>query len=272
MISLRSLKLASIYLNQRSFKASISKNKLENLKPNDILKVYHGTSLQQAYFLVNGFDANTTHSRLYGGPRHSGLFISPNIELAERFSHYGEIILEILVRAKNLHGVDYSGNIGRVQDMNQTTKNWIRNSYPNSFRPYLSMTMLQKNEPQALLRGLIKPNQILRIRYKKYRERPIWYSRKEFLNLNLKTVPGGGYGSEKEIKDLKVDLSYPKYSIEEFISHISRLSKKPENRVRHYLKLITKKGYEPTLNFIQRFGFGITASKMLTQKLIKYFN
>jgi len=92
------------------------------------------------------------------------------------------------------------GDIGREQDMDAATREWIQGLYPNSFRPYLSMTMLQDPEPQGLLRGLVKPNQILRVRYKTYGEEPVWYTRKEFLNLGLETTPGGGMGPKKKVE------------------------------------------------------------------------
>jgi hypothetical protein len=256
---------------RRFLRASTSKQKLDSLKPNDVLVVYHGTGLQDTYHLINGFDANTEHSRLFGGPRHKGLFITPDLPTAEKFAHYGEIILEIMVRAKNLHGVDYSGRIGREQDMDPKTREWIRGKHPNSFRPYLSMTMLQKPEPQGLLRGLVKPNQILRVRYKEHGEEPVWHTRKEFLDLGLETVPGGGRGPTKKVQDVGVDLSYPGYSVEEIFTHITTLSRRPKDRVIRVLESSARKGLDFTIDMIMRFGFGTTAARAMAQRLMDHF-
>jgi hypothetical protein len=257
---------------RRYLKASTSTSKLENLKPNDVLVVYHGTGLQDVYSLINGFDANTVHSRLYGGPKHKGLFISPELAEAERFSHRGEIIIELLVRAKNLHGVDYSGNIGREQDMSPSTLEWIREKHPNSFRPYLTMTMLQNPEPQGLLRGLVKPNQILRVRYKAYKESPVWHTRKDFLKLGLETVPEGGYGPKKKLEDVGIDLSYPDYSVDEILDNVVTLTQRPKDRVTAVLEAHAKNGLDDLADLFGNFGFGVTAQKAMAQRLIDYFN
>ena len=83
-----------------------------DLSENDRLVVYHGTSLSEVPSLINGFDATRLKYRLYGGPKHRGLFVTPDFKTAERFAPYGEVILELVVRAKNLHGTDYSGHAG----------------------------------------------------------------------------------------------------------------------------------------------------------------
>ena len=134
--------------------------KVKNLNKNDFLVVYHGTREQHVPDLINGFDATSVKSRDYGGPQHAGLFVTPSIYVADRFASRGEIVLELKVRAANLHGTDWSGRTGRMQGADKGE------IYPNSFRPYLSMTLLQEHEPQALLIGLVSPKQILRVRHK----------------------------------------------------------------------------------------------------------
>jgi len=169
--SLTSIVSEAISDNQRS--------KIQNIQPNDIITVYHGATLSDADLFVNGFDATQVRPRQYGGSRHAGLFVTLDPEVAAKFSHYGQLIFELEVRAKNLHGTDYSGNIGRKQDTNPD--DLYRDKYPRSFRPYLSATMLQSHEPQALLLGLVRPNQIKRIYYDpSIKGKGQWYTREEF--------------------------------------------------------------------------------------------
>jgi hypothetical protein len=254
-------------------KADDEENVLENLRPNDVLTVYHGTGMSQLYYLINGFDANEIKPRYYGGPRHAGIFVSPTVDLAERFAHYGEIIMELEVRAKNLHGTDYSGNIGRDSDphgreSSQSLIDYSKERYPNSFRPYLTYTMSQSNEPQALLRGLVGPHQIRRIRYKKYKEEPIWYSRSEFLELGFETVPAKDApgGRSRELEDLGYDQSYPNYSNEDFISMVSKKFDVEEEKVRDLLLRYKHRGREFLEDLLRRGDIGETAAKNYSER------
>lgn len=246
-----------------------SRQQIENLKPNDMLVVYHGTGLQKGFGLFNGIDANREVSRLYGGPRHRGLFVAPDVKTADKFAHYGEIIIELVVRAKNLHGVDYSGNIGREQDMSESTRQWIEDKYPNSFRPYLSMTLLQDNEPQALLRGLVKPSQILRVRYKPYGEEAKWYTRSEFLALGLETQTDA-YSRKEKVEDAGLDLSYPGYRVDEILHHVSSLTGRPVERIEKTLATYAKMPNKLE-DLLSKVGFGPTAAKKLAQRLVGYY-
>ena len=175
--------------------------------------------------MINGFDANKVRARLYGGPKHAGILAAPSEEEAEKFAHYGETILEIDVRAKFLHGIDYSGNIGRSSDPHidniewheqemESRNNWAKSEFPDSFRPTLSKTWTQKNEPQALLRGLVSPNQIKRVRYKEYGKDPIWYSREDFIKLGVEVIPKSNqpYGDRRKFRDIGYDLSSTSHS------------------------------------------------------------
>jgi len=254
---------------------------IAKLQPNDLVLVYHGTMLSEAPKFIYGFDANTVKSRQYGGPRHAGLFVSPNVELAERFASYGELILEIAVKARYLHGTDYSGNIGRVQRKRteQSTKEWIRNSAPNSFRPYLSMTLSQGNEPQALLRGLVSPKQILRIQFKPYGQELRWYTRHGFVNAGI-IIPKGAGGSyyPKPIKPRGgYDLSYPNYTYRQLIQAISGSVGVDPKSVGPVLARMIEHGRKGTadvfgvelVDFLgDQIGFGETAARDYTAKLI----
>ena len=190
---------------------------LDKIKRNDIITVYHGTSISNIFDFINGFDATKVVPRLYSGPRHRGLFVTPSFETARRFSNYGSVVLEIDVRAANLHGTNYSGVIGRESGDGR----YWKDKYKESFRPLLSETLQQSVEPQALLIGLVSPKQIKRIWYSPNHYRGgegNWYTREEFFDLNLEVDPIKG--GKRVVKNLEVDRSYPNYSFDEFIDAI----------------------------------------------------
>jgi hypothetical protein len=206
-----------------SFIFESTTSNLKELNPNDWLTVYHGTYLAQIFNLINGFDAIQVKTRSYGGPKHRGLFVAPDLKTARSFASYNPVVLEMVVKARNLHGTNYSGVTGRDKPENE--KIW-KSYFPRSFRPYLSQTLTQKTEPQALLMGLVSPKQIKRIWYKDH-----WYSRKDFLDLGIEAIPAkkAPYGRMETIKDYEVDLSYPGYSYKEFLNAISILLHEKRN-------------------------------------------
>ena len=217
------------------------------LQPDDKVIVYHGTSLSRVSEFINGFDATRVVYRHYGGPKHAGVFVTPAVDVAARFANYGEIVLELSVRAKNLHGVDYSGNIGRKQDMQAWVEEGLKKKYPRSFRPHLSDTMSQTVEPQALLLGLVRPSQILRVRYKKHGQEPVWYSRQEFLSLGLTTTGLQPYGQAKPVRDVAWDLSSPRYSFDEYLALLAELLDVSEERARTSVQRMLTYGREEQL-------------------------
>lgn len=248
------------------------KTKLETLRPNDSLTVWHGTRLSEVFEMINGFDANKIRYRHYGGPKHAGLFITPDPDVAAGFASYGEIVLEIETKARNLHGVDYSGNIGREQDMSDETREWIRAKHPKSFRPYLTMTMLQQPEPQGLLRGLVKPSQIKRVRYKPYGKSPVWYTRKQFLDLGLEAIPASDlpYGTKRKLVDVGYDLSYPGYSLEQFAQLGGKLAGVTSERFMQTIERRAKRGGIAELtDFLEQVGFAETAAKRYASLVMK---
>jgi hypothetical protein len=245
------------------------------IKSSDVVTVYHGTRLSQVFDFINGFDANTIRYRHYGGPRHVGLFVTGDFKTAYRFADRGEIVLEIDVRAKNLHGTDWSGNIGRHQRLSQDHSDWLRDKYPDSFRPYLSDTLLSKGEPQALLRGLVRPSQIKRIWYQPIGEESgRWYSRNEFVSLGIEAIPGKDlpYGRKQPLRDLEFDLSYPNYSVEEFVVLTSKIVGVNTTRVEDALMRWAKMGFDTLAKRIEEFGFGPTAAKSFTRKFIRHYD
>jgi GNAT superfamily N-acetyltransferase len=245
---------------------------LTDLSEDDWLVVYHGTSLSEVPSLINGFDATRLKYRLYGGPKHRGLFVTPDFKTAERFAPYGEVVLELLVRAKNLHGTDYSGRTGRQQKQEQKTEEWLAGKFPNSFRPYLSLTLTQAVEPQALLIGLVSPKQILRVWHRAKRsDAGRWYTRNEFLALGLEAGPSADepQGIKKKVEDLGIDLSSPRLSLDEFLDATARLADVFRSRVESALSVRAPKGEDEMVRLIERFGFQPKAAQSFARKFMK---
>jgi len=237
------------------------------LQPDNKVIVYHGTSLSRVSEFINGFDATRVVYRHYGGPKHAGVFVTPDVDVAARFADYGKIVLELRVRAKNLHGVDYSGNIGRKQDMQAWVKDGLKKTYPRSFRPHLSDTMSQSVEPQGLLLGLVRPSQILRVRYKKHGQEPVWYSRQEFLALGLTTTGTQPYGQAKPVRDVAWDLSSPRYSFDEYLALVAGLLDVSEERARASVQRMLAYGREEQLrDMLNNYHMGPKAIDAFVRK------
>lgn len=244
------------------------------IQPTDRLIVYHGTRVAEVFDLINGFDATQVKYRNYGGPRHAGLFVTPSFEVAERFSSYGELVLEIEVRAKNLHGVDYSGNIGRKQEMDDRTRKWLDETYPDSFRPYLSMTLTQSSEPQALLVGLVSPSQIKRVWYNPYGKGVgKWYTRKEFFSLGLSEVPSKNapYGAKQTVHDTTVDMATTHLTDEQLMEVLVRELGAGEDRLRKLFPDILKRDSKSVVELLTNAGFGPRAAEAHVKRLQRMF-
>ena len=240
-----------------------------NLRPDDRLTVYHGTSLSESYHLLNGFDATTIKSRQYGGPRHRGLFVAPDMETARRFASYGPIILELVVRAKNLHGTDFSGVTGRDNPRaQQVWKTW----FPNSFRPYLSETLSQKSEPQALLIGLVSPSQITRVwmgESEKGVSEGRWYTREAFLNLGLRFTPARQlpYGPKRDLRDLRVDTISTRLSYDQLLDAVATLLGGHDREdLKKTLARYAKRDEASLADLLVQVGFGDTAAKSYARR------
>ena len=221
---------------------------LKNLKESDVLLVYHGTQESHVPDLVNGFDANKRMPRYFNAPRHSGLFVAPT---EKDTGSFGSIVLEIKVRAKNLHGTDYGGNIGRDTGMDD----YYRKLFPNSFRPALSYSLTQAVEPQAILRGLVSPTQIKRVKYKGK-----WYSRKDFLAL--------GIGKGRGYKDVGFDLSRPNYSLDQLFSMMGKMLGRSSERVEKAFQRMKEKDRREQLEIL---NFGPTAIDSYLKKMDRHF-
>jgi len=187
---------------------------LSKLKRDDWITVYHGTPLFRLPGLINGFDATQETRRDYRPGTHPGLFVTKDLKTAKGFG--GGAVIEIRVRAKSVHGTDYGGNIGREQEKAGLDHDWIRKKHPESFRPYLTHTMEQSNEPQGLLRGIVKPSQILRVWVRRSGSSWDEFTREEFLK--REEAFSQQYGRKEKFQDAGIDLSSPKLSLEEFVS------------------------------------------------------
>ena len=274
LIMLKTLSSIVESVYRQSLLRTASSTNFRNLQPNDMVTVYHGTDLGEVFRLINGFDATRERPRSYASHRHPGLFVSPSFKLAEQFAPHGVLVLEIVVRAKNLHGTDYGGNIGRYQDFSEQHKKYLQDKYPNSFRPYLTESMLAKGEPQALLLGLVSPDQITRVWYspvdKSVEAR--WYTRKEFLNLGI-VAKEYSSGREKELVDVGVDLSYPGYTLDEFFEVAKELRGYDKSKIiKAFTRELERNGLEGLENQIATiFGFDATAARSYAQKFEKAF-
>jgi hypothetical protein len=221
-----SLKLKDIFFEEIS---AAARKEIETIDPSDTITVYHGTPLFRIGDLINGFDATTPHRRDYRAGEHPGLFITADFETAKSFG--GGAVLELQVPAKFIHGVDYGGNIGREQEKAGIDLDWMKRKYPESFRPYMSYTMLNTAEPQGLLRGVVKPSQIKKI-FKRNLDTKNWdeYTREEFLDANM-PINRDISGKEVFVKDVGIDLSDPKMSIDDFVKAVAEFQGYSEDKI-----------------------------------------
>ena len=190
--------------------------------------------------------------------------MTTNFQVARRFSGKSKLVIEFEVKAKNLHGTDYAGNIGRIHPVNPNSEEWIRKKNPRSFRPFLSKTMMQAVEPQALLLGLVKPSQIKGIWYNDQ-----WHSRKEFLDLGLRLYQRDGKG--KVLSDIGYDMSYPGYSLDQFYEIVSGLAGRDVGTVKSTLDRINRlppdRREKSLHHLLEILGFGPTAIRSYDEKL-----
>jgi hypothetical protein len=205
------------------------------LKPDDVLTVYHGTPEFRIPELINGFDSTVPHHRsqgsMSGGPNqgYGGLYVTPDQQAARGFG--GGAVLEIMTKAKLLHGTNWDGLTGRESGRDREHGD----EFPRSFRPYLSKTLSQKREPQALLKGIVKPSQITRI-WTRAAEGWREYTREEYLDGGPEFhVP---YGTPLKMGKAPFSLHSPGISLDDWIRAVSgdegpeRTRERIERRVR----------------------------------------
>lgn len=237
-------------------KEEISKEQEEqirNIQPNDWITVYHGTPLYRLPLLINGFDATQPFKRDYRAGKHPGLFVTADFDVAKGFG--GGAIIELKVKAKNLHGTDYGGRTGREQERQGEDWSFVDGEFPNSFRPHMSDTMLREVEPQALLLGIVQKDQITRVWTRDFNTGE-W---QEFLPdefLGSEKVYSSQYGIDKKFKKTGLSLSDPKMKLDEFITMFARVYNRPEERILKMLKLYADRGFDEFEDKLQRTHFG----------------
>jgi len=227
--------------------------------------MYHSTNSNNAKEMVNGFDTNKMVKSHYHRIRYwyKGMYVSPEI-----LGQFGGIIFKLALRTNNLHGTDYSANIGRPSDPQAGSasydkeiayrKKYAKEDYPNSFRPYLSQTLLQKTEPQALYRGIVSPDMILGVMLNYGDNRGKWLTRKQFMKL-------------QDIEDEGFDLSSPNYTIDQYLDFIGG-GKRDRERIVKILQMRFQWDKDPTRRddnvdkALDQFGFGASAKKSLIHK------
>lgn len=238
-----------------------AEKQIKNADPNDIITVYHGTSLSRLPDLINGFDATATRRRDYGGPRHRGLFITPDFEVAKQFGD--GTILELKVYAKFIHGTNWSGLIGREEqkEKGKDTFDWVKEKFPNSFRPWMSYTMLSSgSEPQGLLIGVVNPSQITRVwTYDRQTSEYTEHTRDELARSGkVYNATWTTQGSEEhKLHDAGIDLADPKLSLEDFAKALSEFEggKSPE-RYMEFFKFYGKLGKDKLKEKLQHIEIG----------------
>lgn len=234
---------------------------LDSLQPRDVVTVYHGTTPKELARMINGFDARQVYRRVYGGPEHRGIFVTPSFQTAREFG--SGVVLEIKTYAKFLHGTDWSGNIGRetVPKGSELQKRWAER-YPNSFRPWLSHTLQQSGEPQALLIGVVKPSQITKIFYRKPGENEFQeYTREEFLKQGFEHsgMYAGGKWRGEEFVDLGVDLSNPNLKLKDWLMAVMQADgRDPDmyDRTLNFFKIYAKRGRDVLEDRISEIELG----------------
>lgn len=241
--------------------SDLTRKEIETVQPNDILTVYHGTPLFRLPELINGFDATSEHSRDYRSGGHPGLFITADFDLAKRFG--GGAVLELKVKAKNIHGTDWGGKIGRHQRKDGTNLDYIDSQYPQSFRPFMTHTMLATGEPQGLLVGVVSPKQISRVWIRKGET---WneLSRDEVVNMDL--VYNVEYGKDKVLGDAGIDLGSPSIKLEDYIQALSKAIGRSTDRIEATFKRLASKDDESLEYTLDKLDIGGSKLGTLARK------
>ncbi len=191
----------------KTFKQFLIESKqgdLTRLQPNTKLSVFHGTTMKSAWhFVTKGIDSTKKHYRHYQHGQ-AGLFVAPDEKTCHKFGNY---IIKFKVQGKNLYSPEDVLGTGKIED--DSTREWLENRFPKSFRPDVSFAMLSKgSEPQAIFIGTVSPRAIEKVYHFKYgtTNKPMEFTRDEFMEYIRQDVEGNrksgadiGYDVEDDI-------------------------------------------------------------------------
>jgi len=246
---------------------SSTKRRLKNLKPNDTVTVYHGTSTSYLQDFLDGMDLTASHSRQYGGSRkHAGLFVTPSFDEAARFGP--NLVFELNVPAKLLYGVDWDGRTRKDGVRRGVSPENADEWYPDSFRPYMTATMLQSSEPQAILIGRLKTRHINRVYYKDK-----WWTPEEMVEKGVEYYPGGS-GKPEKVRSLGFDPNDTSLDPAEWFEAVGKAIGRDPDRIEKYLGIYAKTGRDYLVDkMVDGFGFkiGRQAADEMADKLMRYF-
>jgi hypothetical protein len=244
----------------------LAEGDFDNLQPDDELTMYHGTSYTNMPILW-GVDATHKRNRLFGGPAHAGLFVTPKPDAAKSFAGNGGIIIEFKTLAKNLYGTDWSGNTYNSGDkFKETNPNHIwKKMYPNSFAPYLSESLSRKHEPQALFKGMLSADVISRVNYKDN-----WYTLDEFYDSKPEWA-GPNESTLKPFERLPFDPT-KNISLNEFYELIAENHDSTRDRVERMFSIYAGRGPEILQEYIEQFDWTPSVAKDIAEQIISDSN
>jgi hypothetical protein len=230
------------------------------LKRNQKVIMYHATSLTDAIKMINGFDTNRLVRSKYHpqGYSYRGLYVAP-IPIRS----FGYVVFKLALRTNNLHGTSWSANIGRPSDPTYDAESAAYNQkrseqmYPNSFRPYLSYTLLRSTEPQALYRGIVSPDMILGVEVGR---NGVWLTREEFMQ---------EYDVEEFFEGF--DPNSPNYTVDEYLDYIGG-GKRERQRIIDTIHRMMRYDRDPERRndnvdrLMNQLDFGVSAQRSFLRK------
>jgi hypothetical protein len=230
------------------------------LKRNQKVIMYHATSLTDAIKMINGFDTNRLVRSKYHpqGYSYRGLYVAP-----VPIRSFGYVVFKLALRTNNLHGTSWSANIGRPSDPTYDAESAAYNQkrseqmYPNSFRPYLSYTLLRPTEPQALYRGIVSPDMILGVEVGR---NGVWLTREEFMQ---------EYDVEEFFEGF--DPNSPNYTVDEYLDYIGG-GKRDRQRVIDTIHRMMRYDRDPERRndnvdrLMNQLDFGVSAQRSFLRK------
>lgn len=230
------------------------------LKRNQKVIMYHATSMTDAIKMINGFDTNRLVRSKYHPQGYSfrGLYVAP-----VPIRSFGYVVFKLALRTNNLHGTSWSANIGRPSDPTYDAKEAAYNQkrseqmYPDSFRPYLSYTLLRPTEPQALYRGIVSPDMILGV---EVGGNGVWLTREEFMQ---------EYDVEEFFEGF--DPNSPNYTVDEYLDYIGG-GKRERQRVIDTIHRMMRYDRDPERRndnvdrLMNQLDFGVSAQRSFLRK------